>query len=275
MYYCMKKILLTFLFGISLLTSYSQSKEEIKSALNIFCQKVMYQDPYGFNQTNYSELAYLKRNFDLPELKIKDSLYIAGLNDYAYKKFYLYSKMLNENAIVTEDCFSDEANSNVHKGTKLLFYCMYPNSVKLPKDIVEQIDEYSTMDEFFGPYTMLYTIYFLKKYNYNNLTSEQKTKLAISETFLSNLIYKKYVENKPWAFYKFLSVKVLKMNNSDLVKNIDISDLVKYFNANGELKLGEDDVKDLDLLKRVGSKEMVQFEINSLLWIFLSELEKK
>ena len=84
-----------------------------------------------------------------------------------------------------------------------------------------------------------------------------------------------YIVGKPWDFYKFLSVKVLKMNKNELVSNLDVNDLVKYFNANGPLQLGQEDIKNTTMLKTIGAKEMMQYEITAVLWIFLSELEKK
>src|SRR3954462_11474963 len=116
----MKNILLYFFLLLTFSASYSQTKEEITSAINDLSKKIVYKEQNGFEQIVYAELAYLKRNNDLPFLKLNDSLYKKSLNDYYYKRFYLYSKFLNENAIVTEDCINDEANAVVNKANKLL-----------------------------------------------------------------------------------------------------------------------------------------------------------
>ena len=102
----------------------------------------------------------------------------------------------------------------------------------------------------------------------------QKEKLAGLEGYLSKLMYTKYVENNPWTFHKFLALKVLKMNNSALVNNTSIDDLVKYFNANGALELNESDKKDMVLLETVGYNKALQYEFTAVLWIFLLELKK-
>lgn len=270
----MRKFLyVTLLLSFSL-SSFAQTKEETTSALNDFCKKIVYNNPIGFEINTFADLAYLKRNFPLPYLKLDDSAYIAHLNDYYYKRYFPYSKLFREDAVVTEDCLHDEVNDGLNKANKVLFYVIYPNSIKLPADIADQFEEYSTVDEFFGPYLMLNDIYFLKKYNYNNLNQAQKDKLAGTEAFLSKMLYTKYVDGKPWAFYRFLSLQVLRMNGYAPAMSVDINDLVKYFNANGALELGGEDIKNMDLLKKVGGKKMMQYEMVAVLWIFLTELKK-
>lgn len=270
----MKNILLYFFLLLFFSSSYAQTKEELTSAINDLSKKIIYKEPVTFENNIYAELAYLRRNYNLPFLKLNDSLYKRHQNDYYYKRFYLYSKLLDENAVVTEDCINDEVNVQVNKANKLLFYIIYPNSIKLPANIVDQLEEYSTVDEFYGPYVMLNDIYFLKKYQYNNLTKTQKEKLAGLEGFLSKLMYKKYIENQPWSFHRLLSLKVLKMNKSSLVADIKVDDIVKYFNDNGALDIPEADKKDTELLKTVGYRKVLQYDVTAVLWIFLLELEK-
>jgi hypothetical protein len=266
----MRKFLILTLFFSFITVSSAQTRAQLDSAISILSLKINYLDPYSFEQSAYAELAYLKRTYKLDMLKINDTIYKSKLNDYYYKRFFPFSKFLDDEAVVTEDCLTDAVNGPVHQSRKLLFYVIYPQSIKLPENIVSQLEEYSSIDEFFGPYNMLNIIYYLKKYNYNNLTKTQKDKLATTESFLSKLLYTKYVSGKPWSFHKFLAVKVLKMNKSEFATGIDFSDLVRYINANGALQLGDEDMKDMELIKRVGGKEMMQMEANAVLWIFLS-----
>lgn len=275
----MKKFLHLFILLISFSSAFAQSKDSLLPiATKVLYTKISYMDQPDFNQDVYAELAYLKRVYHLDSFRINNSRYISSLNDYYYKRFYLYSKLLDENAVVTEDCFSDDANARLNSARKLIFYTLYPNSIKLPENIVDQIEEYATVDEFWGPYNSLNIIYFLKKYNYQNLSSAQKTKLASVEKFLSDLMYNKYIKDKKkWDFYKFLSLKVLKMNNIELAKNIDISDLVIYIthNYNKPFVLSEEDRNDMALMNKVGYKNILEYEVNAFLWIFLLELNKK
>jgi hypothetical protein len=270
----MKKSLLCLFLLAFVFSSYGQTKEEINSALNDFCKKIVFKNPVSFEIPVYAELAYLKRNFDLPYLKISDSAYISHLNDYYYRRFYLYSKLLNENAIVTEDCIHEEGNEQLNNGVKLLFYILYPNTIKLPADIVEQLEEYSTQDTFFSPVMILQDIYYLKQYNYQNLSKKQKQKLSDLEHSLSDRLYKNYVEGKPWGFYKVISIKVLRMNGNKLADDIDIRPFVMYFNENNPLEVSGPDISNTELLQTVGYRKVLQYEINALLWIFLTELKK-
>lgn len=276
-YIPMKKFLHLFAILFFFLTSFAQTKAELSSAITRLYTKISYMDQPDFDQETYAELAYLKRIYHLDSFNLKNGRYIASLSDHYYKRFYLYSKLLNDNAIVTEDCLNDDDNKNLHPARKVVFYTLYPNSIKLPKNIIEQIEEYATIDEFFGPYTALNNIYFLKKYNSNNLTTEQKTKLSSVEKSLSDLLYSKYIKDtdgKTWSFYKFLSLKVLKMNANPLVNNVDISLLVGFINSGKPIGLSETDRKDVALMNRVGGKAVLDYILNSTLWIFLLELNK-
>jgi hypothetical protein len=273
----MKKFLLLFTFCFSLSISFAQTKDELSSAITKLYTKISYMDQPDFELQTFAELAYLKRSYKIDSFNLKIDRYIASLNDHYYKRFYPYSKLLNEKAIVTEDCLHDEANEKLHPSRKLLFYTLYPNSIKLPKNIIDQIEEYSTIDVFFGPYYALNTIYFLKKYNYNILTTVQKTKLEVLENSLSDLLYTKYIKGtdaQTWSFYKFLSLKVLKMNKNPLVDNTDISLLVSFVNSDQPLVLSETDRKDVDLMNRVGGRTVLEYILNSTMWIFLLELNK-
>jgi len=270
----MKKIITLLLTISCFLSSFSFTKEDVNIAIDNLCKEIMFSQPQSYYQENYVELSYLKRNFNLTGLNLSDSAYKSKIiNNYYYDQYYLYSKFLNENAVVTEDCLHAEGTETLYKGSKILFYTLYPNSIKLPTDILEQIEEQATMDEFFGPYSMLIDIYYLKKYNYKNLSAKQKEKLIKLEDHLSKILYTKYIENKSWAFYKLLSTKVLKMNDNPLVKNLDISIVVDYFKNNKPLYVLDEDRIDKNLLIKFGSKKIIQMQANAILWIFLLEIK--
>ncbi len=270
----MRKIITLFIFLPFYFLSFSYTQKDLDSALTNLYREILFSQPQSYAIENYAELAYLKRIFNLSKVNINDSSYKSKiLNNYYYDQFYLFSKFLNENAIVTEDCLNiPESTEEIHKANKLLYYSLYPNSIKLPSNIIEQIEEYSTIHEFYGPYQMLNIIYYLKKYNYSNLTQLQKDKLATLQTHFEKLIFNKYVKDKNWNFYKLLSVKVLKMNKSDLVKDLDITVLIDYFKAKHPLEVVQED-KTQQILGIVGAKKIIEQQANAILWIFLLEIK--
>lgn len=279
----MKKFLHLSVLLLFFLSSFAQTKEQLYAteqlsyASQILYTKISYMDQTKFMQQTFAELAYLKRTYKLDSFKLDDKKYISKLNDYYYKTFFPYSKLLDENALVTEDCFSDSTNAKIHDVKKTLFYTLYPKQIKMPKNIVDQIEEDATLDEFLGPYNSLNTIYFLKKYNYENLTAVQKKKLASVEKFLSDFVYKKYVENNPkWSFYKFLSIKVLMMNDYKPANPIDITGVVAYVISDKDhgLALSAEEKSDIPLMNKIGYKQALEYEFNAVLWIFLLELNK-
>ncbi len=271
----MKKILLPIIFiGFSYSAFAQISKERLSYALEILYRKTAFLNQKSFQQETFAELSYLKRAYKLDSFNLNSKEYISSLNDFYYKNFFPYSKFLNENAIVTEDCIVE---TNIAFIKKLLFYTLYPNHIKLPKNIVELIEEHSKIDEFFGPYYALTNIYFLKNFNYNNLSASQKSKLSVIEKTFSDSLYIKYVKDVTvWNFNKFLSLKVLKMNNYEPVASIDISPLADFIinDIKQPLKLGEEDLGNTALLNRVGYNKALEFEANALLWIFILELNK-
>lgn len=251
------------------------TKEQYKLAAEVLYRKTSFLDQLKIKQETFAELAYLKRTHQLDSFNLQTKSYIANLNDYYYKDFYLYSKLLNENAIITEDCIQEAKLLPIKK---LLFYCIYPQSVKLPNDIVEQLEEQATVDEFLGPYYALNNIYFLKKYNSHNLSAQQKSKLEKTEQFFSNLLFNKYVKDKEeWNYHKFLSLKVLRMNKYQPAENINIEPLAYFIlkDISTPLALGETDLKDSKLMNSVGYYQTLEMEANALLWIFLLEVDKK
>lgn len=273
----MKKILYFFTLLVFTTSSFAQlTKEQYALAAEVVYKKIAFLNQKTFQQETFSELAYLKRTYKLDSFNLQTKVYINNLNDYYYKNFFLYSKLLNEQAIVTEDCITE---SNLPKIKKLLFYGLYPKHIKLPDNIVEQIEQEATVDEFLGPYYALTNIYFLKKYNSTNLSLAQKTKLASVEKFLSDLLYNKYIKNTSadnWGFHKYLALKVLRMNTYDAVKEYNISYLAYYMfkHFNEPLSLSEEEKTDKKLMDRFGYNKTLEMEANALLWIFLSELDK-
>ena len=273
----MKKILYFFTLLVFTTSSFAQlTKEQYAFAAEIVNRKIAFLNQKSFQLETFAELSYLKRSYKLDSFNLQTKAYINNLNDYYYKNFFLYSKLLNEQAIVTEDCITE---SNLPKIKKLLFYCIYPKHIKLPNNIVDQLEQEATVDEFLGPYYALTNIYFLKKFNSENLSTAQKTKLASVEKFLSDLLFNKYIKNTTtdkWGFHKFLSMKVLRMNKYEAVKDYDISLLGLYMlnNLNEPLSLNDEEKNDKKLMDRFGYYKTLEMEANALLWIFLSELDK-
>ncbi|HQV78549.1 MAG TPA: hypothetical protein PLJ42_06465 [Chitinophagales bacterium] len=256
--------------------SNAQTKAELQSAVNRLSHIVTYQDQEEIEQDIFAEFAYLKRTYQLDSCDVRVNRYIDTLNDYYYKRFFLYSKFYNVNAIVTEDCIEDTNIAKFHPLRKIMFYSIYPNTVKLPKNIIEQFDIYSKEDPFYGPYLALNTIYFLKKYNGQNLSKNQVVDLDKVEKDLCNQLYTKYVlNNNQWNYYKFLSLKVLKMNNFEPTQSTDISMLITYINSGAPIELSEIDRNDIELMNRVGGKSVFHSSLCAAMWIILTDLNKK
>ncbi len=253
---------------------------DLESALSILSQKIaITQDYYKF--FNYAELAYLQRVFKPPYIDSSHQSYFNKTNDYYYKNVMLYNKLFDNNARVYEDCFTDEGTNKLPESRKMLVYCLNPELTN-EATLVDRLEEYSTEEVFFGPYTILMNIYFLKEFSYHKLTEKSKSKLAVLEKRLCTNLYNNYFNNKPISFYKLMTCKVLKMNKF----NFDDSGLIKeikyYFNTLAtkntniyDLPPSDADAKDVDLMKRVGMKDILQFETIACLWIFLLENEKK
>ena len=123
----MKKFL-SILIALFLFTSvsYSYTKEELSFATEILFRKTAYLDQMKFKQETMAELAYLKRVYKLDSFNLQTKKYISNLNDFYYKAFYPYSKLLDENAVITEDCIDEQKTAQVKK---LLFYTIYPGPV--------------------------------------------------------------------------------------------------------------------------------------------------
>lgn len=263
---------------ITLFLSYNSfaqtSKEDLAFATEVLYRKVANMDQKAFLQESFAEYAYLKRTYKLDSFKLNNKAYIGSLNDYYYKSFYPYSKLLKEDAIVTADCIAELKMPDIKK---LLLYSLYPNHIKLPANFIDQIEEQSTVDEFFGPYYALTDIYFLKKFNYSNLSAAQKDKLSKLESFLCNLLYTKYVVNNPeWTYNKLLSLKVLKMNGYAPADLINFDALVTFVKINKDknFDLSDSEKNNKALMDRIGYKKVLEQKINAALWIFLLELNK-
>lgn len=276
MCYILMKTFLHLLLTLSIsYSSFAQtSKDDLSFATEVLYRKIANLNQKAFLQESFAEYAYLKRTYKLDSFALDNDKYIGSLNDYYYKNFYLYSKLLNDNAIVTEDCITEQKIPQIKK---LLFYTLYPKQIKLPANFIDQIEEQSTIDEFFGPYYALIDIYFLKKYNYSNLSLKQIDKLSKLESFLCNLLYTKYIVDKQeWTYHKFLSLKVLKMNAYAPADTVDFDLLVKFikYNKDKEFDLSDSEKNNKALMDRIGYKKVLDQEINAALWIFLLELNK-
>ncbi len=268
----MKKILLPLLSLFISAHAYSVSPQDIDTAIYKLSKQISINEINNYEMSEYAELKYLKRIHHLMDIKTNDSTYLRNMvfNNYYYDRFYLYGKFFNDSAVVTEDCLNiPGTTADWRPSSKLIFYALYP--IKIPHNYLEQLDSFPDQDNFYGKYKALDIIYYLKKYNYNNLSASQKAILPVLEKKLSDFLFKNYIENKPWSTYKLLSIKVLKMNNNALVNGVDISDLVKYYKDNNRLNFFEEDRKYISTLQYIGGKTMVELIGNALLWIFLLE----
>ncbi len=270
-------VIFSFLF-FSFFTSnvLAQTKEELQASVTRLSKAISYYDQEGVRQQTFAELAYIKRIYKLDSCDVRVARYVKSLNDYYYKQFFLYSKFLDENAYVTEDCLDNpNKNTDFQPFIKILFYSLYPNTFNLPKNYIEQIESISNEYEFFSPYYALYTIHFLKEYSYDKLNSAQKIKLEKLESALSDTLYTKYVKNMDnWNYYKLMSLKVLKLNKYAPVQAVDLKLLTSYINSDQPLTLFETDKNDTFLINTIGGKVILESSMTAALWIILMELNK-
>ena len=98
----MKKIFTLIIIFSYCFSSFAFSAKDKDSAFTNLCKEIMFSQPQSYTQEGYAELAYLKRNFNLPKIKIDDSSYLSKItSNFYFDKYYLYSKFLKEDAIVT------------------------------------------------------------------------------------------------------------------------------------------------------------------------------
>lgn len=274
MLHFMKKQFTIFLFFLSLSTFAQDNKKD--SLIFKLSNKIAVAQFY-FNHLIYPEIAFIRDEYNVPNLLKNDSLFIKRLNDIYYKRFYPYGKMLNREFIITEDCIVGDVNEKLLDAYKLHLYSLYDN-IKLPNDFFKRLETSSKEDDpFLSPYYALNTIYYLKKFH-KNLNTSQKTQLKSIEQNLSTLLYNNYVVDKPWSFRKILAVKVLKINKNKNVDNIDLSELIDYYLTQGlpksnilDIQPFTVDTKDQFLLKNIGMDKVLQLQAVSVLWIILNE----
>ena len=225
-----------------------------------------------FNFLIYPDLSYLRDEYKLPNLEKKDdSVYIKKLDDYYYKRFYPNGKLLDRNFYITEDCITQEENADIIDAYKLFYYSLYDN-IRLPNDYVKRL-EMSSMDgnQFFSSYYTLRTIYYLKKFNAAQLSAADVKKVNALRDKLCNYLYDAYIVGKPWGFYKIVSVNLLMINQSPLIKNIDINELIDPLEkaSFADVYPYAQDAKDIFLMNSIGVDKVMQMQAISQLWIIL------
>ncbi|MFN8281868.1 MAG: hypothetical protein U0U67_01540 [Chitinophagales bacterium] len=273
----MKKYLGSFIF--LLLFSTSQAQVSKTDSLISKLTKKIAKTQYDFDRLIYPELAYIRRQYKVPNISTEDLPFALKLNDFYYKKIYNYRKLFNESYIITEDCISEDPYAANKDGYRLQLYSLYDN-IPLPADYFKRLETVSKEDDpFNNPYYVMQTIYYLKRFH-QNLNASEKSQLKQLEQRLSAYMYDNYVKDKPWSFRKLLSVKVLKINESELVKNIDMSEVIDYYLQNGSADTNiydvmpfKVDLNDTFIGNAVGFEKLAQFQSISLLWIIL--IDKK
>ena len=270
----MKKILLSFFSFFFIVHAYSVTPQDIDTAIYKLSKQIMINEPLDYKIEYYAELAYLKRTYNLIAIHTNDSIYLKKrvYNNFYYDIFRLYGKFFKDDAIVTEDCLDiPESTAKMYKPEHTLFYALYPESIKIPANYINQLEIAASYDEIIGKLKALNAIYYLKKYNLQNLSATQKSQLSTLEQKVSQDLFKTYIENSPWTSYRLWAVSALKKNNNPLVKAIDISDLVTYYKNNNPLNYFETDLQYKDSLAQLGGNRIKTQNALALLWIFLLE----
>ena len=273
----MKKLFTLLLLFVSF-TTFAQSSK-VDSLINKLSNKIA-ASQYFYHPQLYFEIAFIRDEYNVQNLLKNDSVLIKSFNDFYYKQFYPYGKLMNRNFQITEDCITGPESVKTIDAYKLLMYSLYDN-IKLPDDYFKRLETASKEDDpYMSPYYALNTIYFLKKFRGNKLTATQNTQLKTLEEKLSSNLFTNYIENKPWSFFKLTAIKVLKMNKNPLVKNIDMSVPIEYYLQRGlpktnilDIEPVEEDLKSSFLKNNLGMDKVGQLEAISLLWIIL--IDKK
>lgn len=272
------KRLFTLLLLFFAFSTFAQTSK-VDSLINKLSKKIA-ASQYYYHPQLYIEIAFIRDEYNVRNLLKDDSVLIKRFNDFYYKQFYPYGKLLNRNFQITEDCITDDENKKNLEAYKLLMYSLYDN-IKLPDDYFKRLETTSKEDDpFMSEYYTLNTIYFLKKFRGSNLTPTQNSQLKTLEEKLSSSLYTNYVVNKPWSFFKLMAVKVLKINKNQLVKNVDMTPVIDYYLQRGQPETNildiepvEEDIKSSFLKNNIGMDKVRQLEAISLLWIIL--IDKK
>ncbi len=273
----MKKLFTLFLVFISF-SSFAQ-KTKVDSLITKLSKKIA-ASQYFYHPQLYIEIAFIRDEYNVPNLLKDDSVLIKRLNDFYYKQFYPYGKLFNRNFQITEDCITSDENAKTLEAYKLLMYSLYDN-FKLPDNYFKRLETSSKLDDpFMSEYYTLNTIYFLKKFRGSTLNPTQNAQLKALEEKLSNSLFTNYIENKPWSFYKLTAIKALKINKNPLVNNIDMTPVMDYYLQHGlpetnilDIDPVEEDIKNSFLKNNIGMDKVMQMEAISLLWIIL--IDKK
>ena len=170
----MKKLFTLFLVFISF-SSFAQ-KTKVDSLITKLSKKIA-ASQYFYHPQLYIEIAFIRDEYNVPNLLKDDSVLIKRLNDFYYKQYYPYGKLFNRNFQITEDCITSDENAKTLEAYKLLMYSLYDN-FKLPDNYFKRLETSSKLDDpFMSEYYTLNTIYFLKKFRGSTLNPTQNAQL--------------------------------------------------------------------------------------------------
>lgn len=270
-------ILVLYQSNVNAIVPNSDQVNNLDSVINKLTTKIA-ASQYYFNDMIYPEIAYLRNTFHLSNIHSNDSIFIKKKTDYYYKRLYPMGKLMDANFVITEDCFEESEQNNLIDEYILFYYSLY-NTIKLPANYINRLK--NTAEEnspFLSKYYALRTIYFLKKFNYKQLSEVQKNEIEKLNNKISKDLYTNYINNKDWSFYKIVALSILMMNNNELVKDINIDFLINYYLENGQpttnildIPAFPNDTKDDFLVKQFGIDKVIQLQTINVLWIFLNK----
>lgn len=280
----MKRIFTLLFFSLLFISVFAQKNNnntysKIDSTINRITKKVSKVQYYA-DYMYYPELAYMRNKYNLPNLYKNDTPFVSKLNDYNYKRIYPLLKLINNNFTITEDCIISD-NASKSPINKLLYYSIN-NTIKIPTNFVNTLDSISKIDDemvILYWYHTLRIIYYLKQFNYSQLSTIDKSKVDLIEKSTSEKMYNTFIKDKKWGFCKITALAMLKINKNPLVDNFDITDLLNHYlyNGNDEINILDipffsSDIGSLNyLFSTMGADKMQQLQVLNTLWIILAE----
>jgi hypothetical protein len=225
------------------------------------------QNSYDYNYFPF--IVYLDNKYGIDSLHSNPGAYQKKLNDYYYKRYYLYSKLINPLAEISFDCIREEESGNWNVMSKLLFHSIYTGSDWIfPKDYLVKLEEYATQDPFYGPVQGLIDIYFLKQYNWDKLSGPDKKQLKALEDKFSNKLYSTYIHDKEWGYLKLFSLFTIRINNNPVADDVNTDELAPYFDRNTFMMTFKKDYEDKNLMNREGGGFTTSICNLCTLWLF-------
>lgn len=214
-------------------------------------------------------LVHLYNKYHPDSLQVTPEKYKDKLNDFNYRRYYLFSKMIDGQAFVTADCLDEEESGKWHPLKKMLFYGLYSGPTwTLPKNYAAQMASYATEDTFYGPVNVLLNIYVLKEFNWNKLSASERKDVQALENQMAESLYKHFVQNRDWGYFKVYALWAIRINGNPIADKVDIAPLTDYFDRGTWMMRFQQDYQNELLMKREGGAQTTFISNLCTFWLF-------